>query len=342
MITMSKRMKIDMISESEFTVQGHGVHTAFVEMTNALKARKDAGVAINEARKDADIVHTHTIGLYSARKLRQSGGKKVISGHIIPASLAGSIKGMGRMQWLTRAYMRWFYNKADLVLACSNMVKQEMVGPMKLKTRVEVLYNTVDMSRYATSPAKKSAARKKLGINAKAFVVIGNGQVQPRKRLDTFFGAARELSGVQFIWVGGIPFKHLGAEYGKMQDLMKSAPQNVRMTGVIDHTEVMTYLHAADAFFLPAEQENHPMCVLEAAGAGLPIILRDIHEYDDTFRPDAQFITSIDDAVAAIDKLRSDKAFYKQQRQAAAKIAKRFDSKAGGERLIKIYRSILD
>ena len=340
-MTSKTRLRVDMISESEFTVQGHGVHTAFVEMTNALKARSDIDVVVNQSRPQAEIMHVQTIGLWSARMMRRARGKKIISGHVIPASLVGSIKGMGRLQWLTRAYMRWFYNKADLVLACSNMVKQEMIGPMGLKTRVEVLYNTVDMSQYARTAADKAAARKKLDIDAKKFVVIGNGQVQPRKRLDTFFETARALPDVQFVWVGGIPFKHLGAEYGKMQELMKSSPENVKITGLISHSEVATYLHVADAFFLPAEQENHPMCVLEAAGTGLPIILRDIHEYDDTFRPDAQFIGSTDDAVAVIDKLRRDKAFYAKQRQAAARIAKRFDSKAGGERLVEFYRSVL-
>ena len=102
-MTRKTRLNVDMISESEFTVQGHGVHTAFVEMTNALKARKDTSVVVNQARPDADIVHAQTIGLYSMWMLKRSRGKKIISGHVIPASLVGSIKGMGRMQWLVRA-----------------------------------------------------------------------------------------------------------------------------------------------------------------------------------------------------------------------------------------------
>ncbi|MDO4781479.1 MAG: glycosyltransferase family 4 protein [Candidatus Saccharibacteria bacterium] len=335
-------LRIDMISESEFTVQGHGVHTAYVEITDALKRRSDTDVAINVARSGADIIHTQTIGLYSLRKLRQSRAKKVISGHIIPASLVGSVKGMGRLQWLVRRYMKWAYGKADLVLACSGMVRDEMVGPMGLKNRVEVLYNTVDMQKYAHTKQDTAKARQVLRIQEDAFVVLGNGQVQPRKRLDTFFAAARALPEVQFVWVGGIPFKRLGAEYGKMQDMIQSAPKNVTITGIVPYETVIQYLHAADVFFLPAEQENHPMCVLEAAGAGLPIILRDIAEYNDTFRPDAQFIATDDDAVAAITKLRDDTAFYAEQQQAATRIAERFDSKAGAERLMAFYRELLE
>ena len=87
-----KKLIVNMISESEFTVQGHGVHTAFVEMTNALKDRDDIDIAVNKARLDADIVHAQTTGLYSMKKMRQSGGKKVVSAHVVPASFIGSIK----------------------------------------------------------------------------------------------------------------------------------------------------------------------------------------------------------------------------------------------------------
>jgi len=99
---------------------------------------------------------------------------------------------------------------------------------------------------------------------------------------------------------------------------------------------------AAISWKRPAGRENHPRCVREAAGAGLPIILRDIHEYDDTFRPDAQFVSSAQDAVQVIDKLQNDAKWYKQQVAAAGRIAKRFDSRAGGERLVKFYRSVVE
>lgn len=330
-----------MISESEFTVKAHGVHTAYIEMTKALKKRNDVDVEINVARENADIMHVQTIGLFSLAKMRKTKAKIVISGHIIPASLVGSIKGMQHLSWLTRWYMRYVYNKADLVLAVSNMVREEMIGPMKIKPKVEVMYNTVNMANYVPKPGDKAKARQKLNFNSDEFIVIGNGQVQPRKRLDTFFEAAEKLPDTKFIWVGGVTFKQLGAEYEKMQKMMNNKPDNVLITGVIDHSEVMAYLHAADAFFLPAEQENHPMCVLEAAGAGLPIILRDIHEYDDTFRPDAQFIQTTEDAINAVEKLRNDPEFYKRQQLAAANIANRFDSLAGGEKLVNFYKSLL-
>lgn len=339
-MTSKTRLRVDMISESEFTVQGHGVHTAFVEMTNALKARPDVDVVVNQSRPVAEVMHVQTIGLFSARMLRRAKGKKVISGHVIPASLVGSIKGMGRLQWLARAYMRWFYNKADLVLVVSEGSKRELEN-IGVKKPIQVLYNTIDTKKYHNSPALKQEARQKLGISPEAFVVIGNGQVQPRKRVDVFLNMAQHMPDVEFIWVGGIPFGAVASENNAMQKMMKQAPKNLRFTDVIPLSEVADYYRAADVFVLPSEQETFGLVVVEAAAAGLPVVLRDIADYDDTFRGDAIIAASDDDFGVSVQELRQNKKARLGAQKAAGRIAKRFDSKAGGERLVEFYRSIL-
>ncbi|MFZ2494417.1 MAG: hypothetical protein WAW60_01420, partial [Candidatus Saccharimonadales bacterium] len=85
-------MKIAMISESEFSVQGHGVHTAYIELVNAIKKRSDVELVVNTFGS-ADIRHFHTVGPYSLAHLLFGHGKKVVSAHIIPESLVGSLIG---------------------------------------------------------------------------------------------------------------------------------------------------------------------------------------------------------------------------------------------------------
>jgi 1,2-diacylglycerol-3-alpha-glucose alpha-1,2-galactosyltransferase len=337
-----KQLKIDMVSESEFSVKGHGVHTAYLELTNALKKRDDVEVYVNKDTHDTDITHIQTIGMYSLWKLLFGHGKKVVSAHVVPASFVGSIKGAEHWLPLSEMYLKWFYGRADMVFAVSNMVKTELEEIMKVPTRVEVLYNTVDMSQYRSTIEEKLAARAEHNLDEADFVVIGNGQVQPRKRFDTFVKAAQALPDIKFIWIGGIPFKQLGADYDKMNRLMKDIPDNMKVTGVIPLEQVRGYVQSANAFFLPAEQENHPLCVLEAAGGGLPIILRDIPEYDDTFRGDAIMIKKTREAVAAIERLRDDEVFYRQSVEAAGRIATRFDSEAGAELAVGFYRQLAD
>jgi 1,2-diacylglycerol-3-alpha-glucose alpha-1,2-galactosyltransferase len=339
---MSK-LRVNIVSESDVTVQGHGVHTAYDEMASALEKRDDITIIRGKFGQlvECDVVHMHTIGNRTWKKLSQSGPKKVVTAHIVPASFIGSLALAKYWSLLARAYMRWYYNRADKVLAVSGMVARTLHDELHVpQEKIETFYNTVDMDRYAPGKDSRNAARKKLGIHDGAFVVLGNGQVQPRKRLDVFVAMAKAMPDVTFIWVGGIPFKSLGADVGAMNELMNNTPPNMKITGVIPHDDVIGYLHAADVFCLPAEQENHPMCVLEAAGAKLPIILRDLPEYDDTFKNDAIRCNSNEQFTDAVKKLLHDKKAYEYQQKESAKIAKRFDSNAAAERYVQLYKQL--
>lgn len=337
---MRSKLKVNMVSESTFTVQGHGVHTAFLEMTHVLARRPDIDVIINKFRRGADITHIHTFGPYSLLHLLFGPGKKVVSVHVVPDSLIGSIIGAKQLYNIARRYMKFFYNKADLLLAVSGMVESTLRSQLGVTKPVAVLYNTIDTKMYATTPADKLAARKALDIPVDAHVIITSAQIQPRKRFDIFCKIAAELPNSHFIWIGGMPFKQFGADYKIMQQLRDDCPPNVCVTGVIDHPNVKQYLQVADVFFLPSDQENHPMSVIEAAATGLPIVVRDIPEYDDTFKKDV--IRGHDDTFATIiERLFTDAAFKKTATKGAASIAKRFDSQASGEQLVTIYKTLL-
>lgn len=331
-------MKISVVSESEFTVQGHGVHTAYVELTNALKKRDDTEVVVN-TKGAADITHLHTVGVYALRRILFDRSKKVISAHIVPASLVGSLVGAKLWLPLAKVYLRWFYNRADMLFAVSDETKRELIK-LGVTKPIEIVYNLIDTSRYQTTSADKAAARQALGIGAAEWVVVGAGQVQPRKRVDDFVGAAADLPDVKFIWVGGMPFGKLAADHGVMQKLIATAPTNATFTGVIDHAAVKQYYQAADVFWLPSEQETFGLVVVEAAAAGLPVVLRDIPDYAETFSEDAILCTP-DKVTGMLQLLRDDKKFYAQAREHSKLIASRFDSTAGAERVMSLYRLLL-
>lgn len=337
---MSKPITVNMVSESDITVQGHGVHTAYDELAQALEARQDVAVIRGEFGKTTpcDVVHIHTIGPRVWRKLFQRGPKKIMSVHVIPASFIGSIALSRYWLPIARLYMRWIYGKADVLLAVSTMVARSLTHELHLPPeKIHVFYNTIAMDRYKPNAEKRQIARKKLGIEPDAFVVIGNGQVQPRKHPEVFVKAATALPTVQFIWIGGLPFGRIAANAAAMKRLMDAPPATMKFTGIIPHKEVADYLAAADVFCLPAEQENHPMCVLEAAGAGLPIVLRDINEYHDTFGTDAVLCKTTQDFIDAFAKLQTDHEFYQETVHKSQAIRKRFDSSRAAQTLVSDY-----
>ena len=327
-------MRVVQVSESEFTVQGHGVHTAFVETTNGLKKQLGVEVLINKFTK-ADVRHIHTFGPYSLLQMTRPG-KKIISAHLVPNSLVGSIKGARFWLPLAKCYLRWFYNRAQAVVAVSDETKKEL-EELGVKKPIHVIYNMVDSEQYKTTPADKKAARTKFGYAETDWIVVGNGQVQPRKRVDIFLKLAHKMPDVKFVWIGGIPFKALAAEQGKMLEAIKSAPKNVHFTDLVGREDVKAYMQTGDIFFMPSDQETFGLAIVEGAAVGLPVLLRDISDYDHTFRQWA-VMSSEADFKNNILKMRDDRDFYQKMQAESAKLAARFDSKAVVGEILGLYK----
>ncbi|KUG59424.1 hypothetical protein AVL62_07070 [Serinicoccus chungangensis] len=333
---------VNMASESDISVQGHGVHSAYVEMARALERRDDVEVVrgVYGRRVDCDVYHLHTVGWAVWPKLLDPRAPTVVSAHVVPDSLVGSLRWARAWRPLARWYLRWFYGRADRVLAVSEAVARTLEHELGVPAeRVETLPNTVDTTAFVTDRTARALERRRLGVDPGAFMVLGVGQVQPRKRVDVFVRLAREHPDVRSVWVGGIPFGRLGAQPAAMQRLMQDAPGNLHFTGALPREEVTAYLRAADVFCLPAEQENHPVCVLEAAAAGLPLVVRDLREYDDTFGADVLRCDE-DGFGAALTSLRTDPARSAAEHRGAARIAARSGSASAAERLAGLYREL--
>lgn len=239
-----------------------------------------------------------------------------------------------------RAYMKFIYSRADLILPVSPMAA-ESLRSMGIKKPIKVLYNGIEMSNFITSKSDRISAKQALDLLEKSFVVVGNGQIQARKRFDLFCEVAEQLPDMTFIWVGGSPFGRLSDDYARLQQLVDNPPRNVIVTGVVPYSEVGKYMRAADVFWLPSNQENHPMAALEAAGTGIPLLMRDIAEYDESFGQD---IIRGDDLTFKdqLLKLRDDRSFYQAGLNGSKRIAKRYDNQTIISTLIEHYKSLLN
>ncbi len=338
---MKKTYTINVISDSAFSVQGHGVHTAYTEHLAGLKKYSpEFEVHTNQKNFKADIIHIHTVGLYGLRFLLSRGSLIFVSAHVVPDSFIGSLVGAKYWYPLAKMYLRWFYNRADGVFAVSHEV-QDQLKKMNVTKPTYVVPNMIETSDFTNSPDKKAAARKLLGIGKDKFVVVCNGQVQPRKRVDSFMACAKKLPEMEFIWVGGIPFKHAAANYSQMQKLMENAPPNVHFTGVIEHKDVFAYYQASDLFFLPSEQETFGIVIIEGAAAGLPVLLRDNEQYHITFKNWYEEAASDEGFEKVIKKLSTDKTYYLQAQKRAEHIVLAYDTRTVMKKIKKIYLSYL-
>lgn len=336
-----KRITVNLVSESEFTVQGHGVHTAYLEMRHILESQPNIKLLINaKPRTKADITHIHTVGFFALRRLlSRHGGLKIVSAHIVPDSLVGSLVGARVWVHFFKYYLRWFYNRANVVIAVSPYTEKELVK-LGVKRPIVTIPNSIDTTQYKNSKVEKKRCRKKLGLDPDKFIVVGNGQIQPRKRFDTFIKVAKELSYIQFIWIGGIPFKAAGADYARLHHQMKTAPDNVLITDVIPLDQAQLYMKAGDLMFMPSTQETFGLAIIEGAACGMPVIVRNIHDYDATFG-DLVIRSSEDKFAEIINRMMADDDLYADGQRKAKLLAQKYDSATIGQQLLDLYRQEL-
>jgi glycosyltransferase involved in cell wall biosynthesis len=157
---------------------------------------------------------------------------------------------------------------ADIVAACSVAEADDIVrSGLAARERVRVVENGVDVSRLQATPA---LSRDHLGIPADAFLVGTVGRLSAQKDPATFIRAAKLVAAVlpeaHFVTVGDGP---LLAEVGEMVREARLADRFHLLGWRDDAQEVLKLF---DVFVITSRYEGGSFAVLEAAGAGRPIV----------------------------------------------------------------------
>lgn len=267
-------------SESMFTVQGHGVHTALLTLASAQR-KLGLSVTIN-ARHSATVLHVHSAGPLALRRLRRHRGVKVISAHVTPATFPGSVIGADRLAHVTQSYLRFFFNQGDLVIAVSESVVTEL-REMGVTSPITVIPNGLDSPAFTSYTPSQDQARRSLNLPSGKTIVLTVGQLQPRKGVQTFIEVAKLVPHAQFVWVGGTLFGPFSAGRRTLRRAMAAAPTNVTFVGLVPHSAIPKYLRAADIFLFPSQQETFGLAPVEAALSGLPLVLSDLPVFGEVF-----------------------------------------------------------
>jgi 1,2-diacylglycerol-3-alpha-glucose alpha-1,2-galactosyltransferase len=328
---MPERIRINVVSESAFTVQGHGVHSVFTDNTASLRGIQDLDVVTNEITR-AHIAHAHTIGPFASLALSRSA-VKVVTAHLTPESVAGSLIGGDTLARVTRRYLRRYYNHADAVVALSPLQSVQLRA-MGVTSDIYVVPNAIAVVPVLT----RGAARRQLGIEDDQKVVLSVGQLQPRKGVRDFHECARALPNVRFLWVGGFPFGRLTAEYATMLDIVRSCATNVYHVGQVPRERMHLYYAAADVYLHPSHQEHAPVAVLEAAAARLPLVLRDLPCYRALYV--GKYLTGPGFA-KPVHSLLTEHDLRDVMSRQSAQIAESYSGADAGHSLAELYRSLV-
>lgn len=168
-----------------------------------------------------------------------------------------------------KVYLPPFCRQCDLVIAPSDGMAKvlERIG---VDSSVEVIPNGVDLNpfHHEIKPIDKEI----FGFERDAPLLIYVGRLGPEKNLPflirAFSGVSEAFEEVNLILVGD------GPEKENLQALVThmGLSDRVVFTGLVPYPQIPKYLKMADIFTTASITEVHPLSVIEAMAAGLPVL----------------------------------------------------------------------
>jgi len=171
---------------------------------------------------------------------------------------------------LIQAYLPPFCDAVDMVISPSAGM-EKILRELGVTSPIEIIPNGVDLSRfYQATPLP----RAEFGFSKDDLLLVYAGRVAPEKNLEfllqAFAGVAQAIENVYLLIVGG-------GQKQKMIEMQDFAAQlgiseRVRFTGMVPYEQLPAYLTMCDVFVTASVTEVHPLSVIEAMGAGLPVV----------------------------------------------------------------------
>jgi sugar transferase (PEP-CTERM/EpsH1 system associated) len=214
------------------------------------------------------IVHTRNWGALEAVPAARLAGVPVV----IHSEHGYEMENLSGLPARRRLFRRFAYGMTDAVFSVSNELRHYHARQAWLPLdQIRVIYNGVDIHRFAPRPEVREQLRRQFGWNAGQLVIGTVGRVVPIKDQATLLRSADGLiaSGIDahVLLVGAGP---------ELERLRNEVAAHLRLAGRVhfagasDHVDEL--LNAMDVYVLPSLKEGMSNTLLEAMATGLPVI----------------------------------------------------------------------
>lgn len=316
-----------------------GVKVSATQQRVALDA---AGVTYVTGRPDDyDILHLNFPGPHSLAALahaKATGRPVVIHAHSVGENLAGTYRFSNAVAPAFRAYFKWFFRRADVVIAVSPYMRDRLAANGiggDGGVDVEVVSNGVDGDALDGFDRLAGVNEK---YDAESPVVVNLAQVYDLKGVPEFVAAGEALPDLDFRWFGP---RHRYLAPSRTRRTVASAPGNVRFPGFVEDKREAFAL--GDVFFAPTRRETQGMTILEALYCGLPIVTRDIPVFDGWLEDGVHCLKGSDvpEFVDAIARLRDEPDLRARLGGNARELAREHTLETVGRDLKAIYDGLV-
>lgn len=227
--------------------------------------------------READVVHLHWvnqgfISLDTLEKIVKSGKRVVWTMHDewpldgIYHYTDGSQDVEAKLNQKVIARKKSIYSQGRITfVACSQWLRDiASKKPLGVGQEVIAIPNPIDTQLFSEMDEKLQRRHFKLPENQKLVLFCCQKVTDKRKGLDYLIEAAKELTDVAIVLVGG-----------RTEDTMSLMPENVpvySVGAVRDVVSMARLYNACDCFVTPSLQDNLPNTIMEAMSCGVPCV----------------------------------------------------------------------
>jgi glycosyltransferase involved in cell wall biosynthesis len=221
------------------------------------------------AQHNINIINPHFPGLgcllfIFLKKLRLFKGRIILSFHNSDVTNALATTGFERYLW------RILLRHADRLVLVSDSLGEDLLAmEPRVADRLTTIYNGVDMALFAhLNGVEKPLLPQQPGptlISVASFLAIKGHDILVR----AFSFVVDKFPNARLLLVG-----HDGPVFKEIRPLIDKLAlgERVFMYKDISHEQIPAFLAQAQLFVLASYREGHPLAVIEAAAAGLPVV----------------------------------------------------------------------
>jgi glycosyltransferase involved in cell wall biosynthesis len=242
--------------------------------------------------------------------------------------------GLGLLQPLVGAYLRWFHGHAGLTLAPSEGTRRRLLD-LGFR-RVEIWSRGVDGQAFHPH-FRDEALRHRLGLGVNDLLLLYVGRLAAEKNLPALLDAFSRLRQVErrrrlrLALVGG----------GPLADTFRSSRlPDVVLPGIQVGENLARWYASADVFAFPSTSETFGNVVLEALASGLPVVGFDSPGVNERVAHDHNglLVPMESDFAQALSQVCDDDGLRRRLTGAARRSAESQDWEPIFDRLEKQYR----
>ncbi len=204
----------------------------------------------------------HASAAYMAKKILEAEGIHI---PVITTLHGTDITLVGRDKTYAPV-VAFSINQSDAITAVSQNLRDETFHSFKIEKPIEVIYNFVDVQRFARKPI--DAFRRVIAPNGERILLHASNFRRVKRVNDVvhIFDKVRKQMPAKLLFVGD------GPERGPAEDLCRqlNVCDDVRFVGKQEQMEDI--LAIADLFLLTSDYESFGLAALEAMAAGVPVV----------------------------------------------------------------------